>query len=657
MNSNGLDNGLANGRLDNSFVGFANGLVGSEQMISEANTFIFTIRTTSTRTLDLPLVVGGTYRFWVDWGDGKKDYIYLYNQAIATHTYPTALRNYTVKITGVCKGWSYFGLTNEQPKLISVERWGCLELLNDATNGGYFGNCVNMDLSGVKDVLNLGDVTNMFGVLYETNFQVNLISNWNFSKVTSISFMFQNASVFNQPLGGWNTESITNMFGVFSSASEFNQDINSWNTGSVTNMSSMFISASKFNQPLYDWNTSGVTNMTNMFSSASAFNQDINSWDVSRVITMPSLFGGASAFNQPLYDWNTSGVTNMSFMFQNATMFNQDINNWDVSKVTNISNMFNNAKAFNQPLSGWNTSACTIMFNIFNGADAFNGYINSWNVSKVTLFDGVFANALAFNQPLSGWNTSSATSMTEMFNNAIAFNQNINSWNVSKVTNMTAMFQNATAFNEPLSGWNTSACTAMSQMFSNANTFNQPIESWDVSRVTQMNNMFDGIEGEMVFNQPLSGWNVSACTTFINFMSGKIPETFSTTNLDGIYNGWIRNELKKNVSISFGSAKHTTGSTESKALLNRASVVDLTITGFTNSGGLVRIGVSGATGLNTNNKIFIKNVNPSYVNGLWSITTATTTTFNLQGSTYGAPYVSGGTLIRTYGWTIVDGGT
>ena len=93
MNSNGLDIGLANGRFDNSFVGLANGLVGSEQIISEANTFIFTIRTTSTRTLDLPLVVGGTYNFWIDWGDGKKDYISSYNQTNSTHLYPTALRN------------------------------------------------------------------------------------------------------------------------------------------------------------------------------------------------------------------------------------------------------------------------------------------------------------------------------------------------------------------------------------------------------------------------------------------------------------------------------------------------------------------------------------------------------------------------------------
>ena len=507
MESNGIGNGLVNGRFDNSLVGLANGRIGSEQMISEANTFIFTIKTTSTRTLDLPLVVGGTYNFWIDWGDGKKDYITTYNQTNTTHTYPTALKEYTVKITGICKGWSYNGLSTEAAKLTSIKRWGCLEMIDDLL-GNQFNQCSNCDFFNVLDNLNLGNLS-YFRATFSScgTINIGLINNWNVSKVTNIGFLFQNDSIFNQPLNNWNTSNITDMAATFNVCNSFNQPLDNWDTSSCINMSSMFLNAIKFDQ-------------------------DINVWDVSKVINMNNMFGSASAFNEPLYGWNTSACTNMQSMFSNAIVFNQNINNWDVSKVTIMQSMFNVASAFNQPLSGWNVSACTNMVNMFNLATSFDQNIGNWNVSQVTIFTG--------------------------------------------------------------------------------------------------------------------------------FMANKTPATFSTTNLDAIYNGWIKNELQKSMSITFGTAKYSSGgtsvSTESRALLSRTSVVDLTITGFTNNGGLVRIGVSGATGLNTNNKIFIKNVNPSYVNGLWSITIATTTTFDLQGSTFGASYVSGGTLIRTYAWTITDGG-
>ena len=299
MKINSIDNGLTNGLTNPStFVGNANGMQNSEQQISDVNTFIFTIRTTSTKTVVLPLVSTGTYAFWVDWGDGIKDFVRAYSQIYSgetvarTHTYPLGLKDYTIKITGLCRGWSYYALTTEQPKLRSIQQFGCLRLINELTNGGYFGNCINNELLFVKDVLNLDGITNMFAVLAGTYRQVNLINNWNFSKVTSISYMFQNNPVFNQPLGGWNTGSITNMFGVFSGCPEFNQPLGSWNTGSVTNMTSMFSNTTKFNQPLDSWDVSQVTFMTSLFSGASAFDQDIGNWNIGAVTNITGFMSG-----------------------------------------------------------------------------------------------------------------------------------------------------------------------------------------------------------------------------------------------------------------------------------------------------------------------------------------------------------------------------
>jgi hypothetical protein len=65
------------------------------------------------------------------------------------------------------------------------------------------------------------------------------------------------------------------------------------------------------------------------------------------------------------------------------------------------------------------------------------------------------------------------------------------------------------------------------------------------------------------FDQNIGSWNVSNVTTFSSFMLTKTPSTFSTTNLDAIYNGWSASGVKPNINISFGGL--TTGAKYSAA--------------------------------------------------------------------------------------------
>ena len=75
--------------------------------------------------------------------------------------------------------------------------------------------------------------------------------------------------------------------------------------------------------------------------------------------------------------------------------------------------------------------------------------------------------------------------------------------------------------------------------------------------------MFRMFSGTTLFNQNVGAWNVSNVTNFGEFMVSKTFNDFSSTNLDAIYNGWIVNGVKPNISsplatnISFGTAKYS----------------------------------------------------------------------------------------------------
>ena len=87
-------------------------------------------------------------------------------------------------------------------------------------------------------------------------------------------------------------------------------------------MGAMFQDASAFNQPLGGWRVDKVTDMCLMFCGASAFNQTLGGWSIDNVTTMHQMFYGASAFNQPLGDWRLACGCNTESMFDNKNFRN-----------------------------------------------------------------------------------------------------------------------------------------------------------------------------------------------------------------------------------------------------------------------------------------------------------------------------------------------
>ena len=437
MKINDIDNGTVAGLVSSlPLVGLASGMLNNEQMISDTNTFISTWKTNAsvalTTTVELPLQSTGTYNFWVDWGDGRKDYVTSYTQIYVretvarTHTYRTP-GTYTIKITGLIRGWSFVITANERPKLLSIERFGCLEVLDDTLNGVHFSGCTNLDLLNVKDTLSTKYLTYFLGFFQScASLKVNLINNWDVSRATNMQAMFQSATTFNQPIGNWDTSKVTTMNNMFNGANAFNQTIDSWNISAVTNMQSMFSVTPNFNQPLSNWERSdstmaNVTTLSTMFNSSN-FNQNIGNWNVSKVTSFINMFNN-STFNNgesaDINNWNINTISSVTMLgtFQNNTVFNQPIGNWNTSQVTTMNTMFNGATAFNQPLSNWERVGSTL--------------------ANVTSFGSMFSNATNFNQPIGNWNTSKVNTMNAMFTGASAFKQDIGSWDIGLVTNFT----------------------------------------------------------------------------------------------------------------------------------------------------------------------------------------------------------------------------
>ena len=198
-------------------------------------------------------------------------------------------------------------------------------------------------------------------------------TNLNTSRVTDMSYMFQNAgtnsAVTSFTLTGlnkWDTSNVTTMESMFTNAafttSTLKLDVSDWNTSNVTNMNSLFRNfggvATTFSiGNISGWNTSKVTDMGHMLhglgGTTTSFNiGNISGWDVSKVTNMEAMFRdiGRYSINHTLGNlstWDVSKVTNMNYMFYGAgkysSNFSLNLSNWNVSNVTDMSYMFQSA--------------------------------------------------------------------------------------------------------------------------------------------------------------------------------------------------------------------------------------------------------------------------------------------------------------------------
>ena len=402
------------------------------------------------------------------------------------------------------------------------------------------------------------------------------IRNWNTTRVTDMSSLFEEFSTFNDDITLWNVSNVTNMSEMFFGVVSFDQDISKWTTSNVTDMSGMFAGAISFNQDIGDWDTSIVENMSGMFAGASEFNQDIIAWDMSNVTILTGMFVEATAMllefpslpenpttsNVFLYliDYSSStplqlkrrGLTAAKFITAGYTFdqaydagflkeeliaggytivndYEDKIIPYDVSL-----NEYDNRENFKSEIAtwmnttskppptsplhiqNWKTHLVKDMSFLFHYNTEFNEDISRWNTSGVTNMKYMFSNATAFNQDIGYWDTSRVKHMGDMFSRAYAFNQDIGTWDTSEVTFMNHMFYNASTFNQDIGKWDTSRVTDMRDMFDFAPAFNKDIGAWDTSEVTNMSFMFNTASA---FNQDISPWDTRKVKNTRNMFS------------------------------------------------------------------------------------------------------------------------------------------
>ena len=206
-------------------------------------------------TVTIPLAIGDSYAFEVNWGDGTTENYQGDDLASIQHIYANGTTQATVTITPTT--------VFDFPRLSLSNFY--TEYNNEATAVTQWGNTIWQSMED--------------GFSAATNLDITATDAPDLSQVTSLLGMFRlDSSLMNQngSLAKWDTSHVTSMRSMFNQASQFNQDIGNWNTANVTNMYYMFFQATQFNQNLSGWSIASLATAVNMLTGTSLSQDNYN---------------------------------------------------------------------------------------------------------------------------------------------------------------------------------------------------------------------------------------------------------------------------------------------------------------------------------------------------------------------------------------------
>jgi surface protein len=525
--------------------------------------FITTWQTTTAgESITFPIgVSGASANMTINWGDGTTE---TNLGGDPSHTYAAA-DTYTVSVSGAYNVVDFTFTAGSRLNIRSIEQWGTTPW---STMDGAFRDCANLQ-GNATDSPNLSSVTNMRG-------------------------MFNDATSFNQDIGGWDVSSVTSMQEMFDGATSFNQDISNWDVSNVTSTYAMFADATSFNQDIGGWDVSNVTSMTGMFRYATSFNQNIGSWDVGSVAVMTSMFESANSFNQDIGSWNVSSVASMQWMFYGAYSFNQDIGAWDVSSVTTMFNMFRDATSFNQDIGSWNVSSVTSMTSMFQyvtlSTTNYDALLIGWSAQNLqqgvyftggnsqycigatahqsiidtygwTIVDGGEDCSNAF---ITTWQTTTANESITFPLSAVGGANMIIDWGDGTLgtalgDNPSHTYASAGTYTVVVNG--TYDKVYFNNSGSNLNIIS--IDLWGSTQWSTMNNAFYGCGNLQVNSTDVP--DVSFVTDMQGMFTGV---TLSTSSYDGILMGWVLQGLQPNITFDGHNSQYCLGATARQSIID-----------------------------------------------------------------------------------------
>ena len=453
------------------------------------------ITTGPNETITIP-TNGNGYNYNVDWGDGTTSSSITGD---ASHLY-AAGGNHRISISEDFPS-IYFNNSGDKDKIVSIEQWGTN--VWTTMNRAFYG-CSNLK-GQISDIPDL-------------------------SVVTSMKYMFADATSFDLDMSDWDITNVTDMdsmlFQVTMSTDYYDDLLISWSKQNIQNGVSFSAGFST-----YCIGAQARTTLIDNFSwtitdggNPECSDDFMTTWSTSvdnETITVPTIGGGY------LYDvdWGDGDIT--TDVTGDAIHSYALAGNYQVSISGDFPSIyFNNSGDKDKIISidHWGTSIWNSMKRAFYGCSNLIG--KATDVPELT----------------------SVSDMSNMFNGAISFNQNINDWNVRNVSNMDSMFYNASSFNQNIGEWNVRNITSMHSMFCNASSFDKRISNWNTKNVSNMDSMF---YNAIVFDHYLGGWNIRNVNTMVDMFAGVI---LSTPNYDGTLINWNKQNLQSGVVFSGGNS-------------------------------------------------------------------------------------------------------
>jgi len=402
------------------------------------------------------------------------------------------------------------------------------------------------------------------------------------SVASSLTNMFDNASLANPDTSNWDVSNISSMIGTFRHAISATPDVSNWVVDNVNNMGSMFAGAISANPNVSHWNTSQVTSFSFMFFDASSANPDVSSWNTAQVQTMIGMFSGATAAIPDLSSWDVSAITapnTMQGMLDGLTLptglYDAILANFDGQVTASDivfsggNSMYCNITAHDSLINkGWTITDGGLDPNCPTSTDGFiitvqtdisgttnplqfiipaNGSDYNYNVDCDT--DNPYTNTASAQTGDYTCNYANPGTYTiRILDNAgdktgyprfYPINDSkkiveLKQWGTGLWSSMENAFRGTSNMTVSATDIpNLSLVTNAIGMFFEASLANPNTSNWDVSNIQQMNFMFFSASSA---NPNVSQWNTSNVTSLSNMFNGATSATpdMSTWDISGI---------------------------------------------------------------------------------------------------------------------------